>query len=400
MLLQGALTAATPIGDIAEEPHHYWQQPREDPFTRFMGRVEKGQVRLDASKGEKAFLLQLLPMLGISPSSQLWVFSGTSLQSGRISPHTPRAVYFNEDVYVGYVPGGKIEIASMDPELGAIFYIFDIPRDGQTPRFQRSDRCMNCHAGDAQFRVPSLSVESVIPGANTGSLDAFRRGLSGHTIPLEQRYGGWHVTGAPASLKHHGNLIGESSPQGLKTTPIVPGSLFDLDTYPVPTSDLLAHLILEHQVGFTNRAVEAHYLTRAALNAGKGSVSAEDGKVLDEKAGALARYILFADEAALPRGGITGDEDFKKDFLSTRKEAPNGTSLKDLDLKTRLFRHRCSYMIYSPVFTRLPKEMKDRVFARLSAALSDTAPLAAFNYLPASEKVAIRNIVAATLGKQ
>jgi len=400
IILQGALMGATPVGDVGEEPHNYWQQPKDDPFTRFMERVQNGEVKFDASGGEKAFLLELLPMLGIPASSQLWVYSGTSLQSGRITPRNPRAVYFNEDLYVGYVPGGKIEIASMDPERGAIFYIFDIPRDGRVPRFERSDRCMNCHAGDAQYGVPSLAVESVIPGANTGSLDAFRRGLSGHTIPLEQRYGGWHVTGAPASLKHHGNLTGQSSPRGITTTPLVPGAQFDMDTYPAQTSDLLAHMVFEHQIGFINRAVEAHYLTRAFLKAGQGRIGVEDAKVLDAKAGELARYILFADEAPLPRGGISGDETFKTAFLSTRKAAPNGVSLKDLDLRTRLFRHRCSYMIYSPVFTRLPQEMKQRIFTRLSAALSETAPLPAFNYLPVEEKRTIRAIVAATMPKE
>jgi hypothetical protein len=48
------------------------------------------------------------------------VFSVTSLQKEIISPRRPRSLYFNDDTYVAYVPGGKIEVISLDPELGGI----------------------------------------------------------------------------------------------------------------------------------------------------------------------------------------------------------------------------------------------------------------------------------------
>lgn len=392
-------SAATPVGPFGDEPHNYWTQPKDDPFTKFTERVEKGEVKLDASGGEKDFVTKLLGQLGISPSSQLWIFSATSLQSGRISTRNPRALYFNEDVYLGYVPGGQLEVASLDSELGTIFYIFDMPNGNAPVRFQRSERCMNCHAGEAQYRVPGLAVESVISGPNAGSLDAYRRGKSGHDIPLEERWGGWHVTGAPASLKHQGNVTGRSQAGKITLSEVLPGAAFDIQRYPVDTSDVLPHLIFEHQVGFTNRVTEARYLTRAALAAGKGRLSTEDAKMLDAKAAEFVRYILFADEAPLPREGITGNAKFKEDFLRTREAAPDGTSLKDFDLRTRIFKYRCSYMIYSRAFTTLPKEFKDRVYAKLSVALNDTTPSREFAYLPAAEKRAIRGIVSATLGK-
>jgi hypothetical protein len=384
------------VGDFGEAPHNYWTQP-DDPFTRFRDRVENGELKLAVGGTEKEFITALLKELDVPASSQLWVFSGTSLQSGRISPRSPRAIYFNEELYVGYVPGGDVEIASLDPERGAVFYIFNIPREGTPVRFQRSDRCMNCHAGDAQLKVPGLAVESVIPGPNTGSLDAFRRGLSGHTIPLDIRFGGWVVTGAPASLKHKGNVVGATNAGKMTLSDVKPGTNFDPDRYPVPTSDILAHLIFEHQVGFTNRVTEARYLTRAALSAGKGRIRNEDAKMLETKADELARYLMFADEAPLPREGITGDSAFKTDFLRNRKQAPNGTSLKDFDLRTHLFKNRCSYMLYSRVFTTLQPEFKKLVYARLSAAVGETNASRDFNYLPVTEKRAIRTIVGATL---
>jgi hypothetical protein len=393
-----AQSGVTSVGAFGEEPHNYWTEP-DDAFSKFRERVDSGKLKLDARGGEKEFVIALLKELGVPVSSQLWVFSGTSLQSGRISPRNPRAIYFNEDMYVGYVPGGQMEVCSLDPERGAVFYLFNIPREGEPVRFQRSEKCMNCHAGDAQFHVPGLAVESVIPGPNTGSLDAFRRGLSGHTVPLEDRFGGWHVTGAPDSLKHHGNLTGILNGSSLKLSANPPGSQFDPSRYPAATSDILAHLILEHQIGFTNRVTEARYFTRAALAAGKGRIRNEDAKVLAEKADALARYLMFADEAPLPREGITGDSAFKADFLRNRKAAPDGTSLKDLDLHNHLFKYRCSYMLYSRVFTTLQPEFKKLVYARLSAAVGDTNASREFSYLPLPEKRAIRTIVGATLPK-
>lgn len=397
--LNSIVDAATPVGAFDEEPHHYWAEPRNDPFTEFVRKVEAGEVTLGADVTGPDFMAGLLQKLNIPVSSQLWVFSVTSFQTGRISVRNPRAIYFNEDVYVGYVPGGEVEVASIDSELGAVFYIFGGPGEEPPYRFKRSERCMNCHSHDAQYRVPGLAVESVIPSQNGGGLEAFRRGHTGHSVPLDQRWGGWHVTGAPSALAHQGNRIGRSDAGRINFTEVLPGTRFNLTRYPGSTSDVVAHLVFEHQVGFTNRAIEARYLTRAALAAGKGRLSNEDAKMLDAKADEFTRYLLFADEAPLPRGGIEGDADFRAAFLSSRKAAPDGASLKDLDLKTRLFRYRCSYMIYSRSFTTLPKEFKDRVYARLSVALSETQSAPEFSYLPVAEKRAIRSIVAATLDK-
>jgi len=100
----------------------------------------------------------LLNVLKIPVSSQVLVYSATSLQLSYISVKYPRAIYFNDDVYVGHVRGGRIEVISVDPELGAIFSIFDIPLGpGQPTVVERSGRCMNCHANTATGEVPGLS---------------------------------------------------------------------------------------------------------------------------------------------------------------------------------------------------------------------------------------------------
>ncbi|PAW91526.1 MAG: hypothetical protein B9S33_00630 [Pedosphaera sp. Tous-C6FEB] len=382
--------------DFDQPPHDYWKRAPQDRFSRWMNDVKAGRVQLDYS-GEKAFIASVLKSLDIPASSQMLSFSTTSLQLSLISPRTPRALYFNEDVYVGYVVGGKVEVVAVDPELGGIFYIFDIPRNGQPPRPERATRCMNCHAREDTGYVPGLVVKSVIPGPTGGSLESFRQALSGHGVPLNQRFGGWYLTGAGGLTNHLANFYGRSTPQGIVRNPIPPGTMFSYDRYLVAHSDLLPQLLHEHQIGFVNRAIEATYRTRTYLDAGQGKLSPEHAKILDEQAKGLTRYLLFADEVPLPVGGVAGDEEFKTDFLSQRHIGPGGAALKDFELRTRLFQNRCSYMIYSAAFRGLPAEMKQRVFARLAQALDSGKPNPEFAYLPAAEKQKLRGILRETV---
>jgi hypothetical protein len=382
--------------EIDQPPHNYWQRPLNDRFTRLKDDLESGRIALDRG-GEKAFLMSLLRTLGVPATSQMLVFSTTSLQLGLISPRNPRALYFNEDLYVGYIPGGRIEIVSLDPELGGIFYIFDIPKDERPLRIERSQRCMNCHARADTRHVPGLVVKSVIPGPGGGSLTAYRQEETGHGIPFEKRFGGWYVTGKHGITNHWGNLVGELSPQGLAKNPVEPGKSFAFDRYPVTTSDVLPQLLHEHQAGFVNRVLEASYRARTYLHAGQGALTSEHEEELDKQARLLVRYLLFADEIVLPSDGVEGDAAFKSDFLRDRRITTQGVSLKDFDLRTRLFKHRCSYMIYSPVFEGLPPAMKERVYRRLGEALNVEKPDQEYAYLPAVEKGIIRGTLKETL---
>ena len=395
MMAGAGLAFAQPgFEQIDQPPHNYRQRTPQDRFTRLKAALESGQIELDRTS-EKAFVLSLLKTLDIPVSSQMLVFSTTSLQLSLISPANPRALYFNEDVYLGYVPGGRVEIVSLDPELGGIYYIFDLPRDDRPLRIERSERCMNCHAAEQTGNIPGLVVKSVIPGPTGGSLTAYRLDQTGHGIPFDQRFGGWYVTGQDGITNHLGNLTGRLSAGTLTKIPNPPGGRFSFNKYPVATSDVLPQLLLEHQAGFVNRVVEASYRARTALHDSGGRLSSAQAAELDAQAEIITRYVLFADETPLPPGGLTGDSNFKQDFLQKRR-AVNGEALKDLDLRTRLFKHRCSYMIYSPVFTGLPPVMKQRVYRRLGDALALKKPSKAYAYIPSAEKQMIRRILKAT----
>ncbi len=383
-----------PIHKLGESPHDYWTREPHDAFAKVLAKIEQGEITLDTSS-EKAQLVSLLKALDVPISSQLLVYSATSFQVGLIRPANPRAMYFSDDVYVGFVPGGSFEIAAIDPDLGPVFRIFKPTRSG-LPEINRTQRCMNCHAARTSKQVPGLVAESVICTMTGASLDGFRRDEVGHTIPLSDRLGSWVVTGAHEHGNHLGNLLGDSVKGGYKRFANPPGKIFNWANYPTKTSDLLPHLLHEHQLGFHNLATLAVYRTRDAKLAGDGQVREEDVPMLNDIARQMVRYLLFANEAKLPTGGVKGDPTFLKDFASKRVPIANGASLRDLDLHTRLLRYRCSYMVHSIGFTTLPPEVKDRVLAGLATALKETGGPEEFNYLPAPEKRAITTLLRET----
>lgn len=398
LLLLGVLASAhgASYHDLDAPEHRYRERVPQDRFTRMKDRLERGEIALDHSS-EKACLLSLLAALEVPVSSQTLVFSTTSLQLRLITPSNPRALYFNEDVYIGYIPGGRLEIIALDPELGGIFYLCNLPETGESLRAERSERCMNCHAADQTAFVPGLVLKSVIPGPTGGSLTAFRQEKTGHGIPFSERFGGWYVTGGSLVAEELGNVVGRLSAGTLTKTRIDLSQRVNTVRYPRPDSDILPQLLLEHQAGFVNRVVEAGYRARSLLHAGREELSQTAQRELDAQAAIVTRYILFADEVPLPAGGVSGEPSYKADFLRDRRPGSSGAALKDFDLQTRLFSLRCSYMIYSPIFTALPAQLKARVYQQMGKALATDQPDPEYAYLSPVEKDAIRTVLRTTL---
>lgn len=390
----GALPlCAQEYAKLEEAPHHYWDKTPQDPFTKLYSGFSAPKIEAES---ELEALKLFLKWLDIPESSQMLVYSATSLQSGKIHPESPRALYFNEHTYVGYVPNGRLEIISIDPELGAIFYLLDMPKKQKLPVLDRSTRCMNCHQGDRMNFAPGLSIESVIPSMTGASLDGFRRGIFGHAVPMKERFGGYYLTGDQGLTQHHGNLVGALSPKGLKLTYHKPGELFDWNHYPVQTSDLLAHLLHEHQAGFVNLVVEGIYRNRYLLHLNKGKFSEPQKQELQDHAQKIVDYLFFLGEAPLPAQGLPKlDPQYQADFLKDRRPAKNGKSLRDLHLKGHLFQHRCSYMVHSELFLKMPTPLKNLVYQKMKRVLAGEDPR--FAYLPASERAQIQAILTDTL---
>jgi len=361
-----------------------------DPVALLQRRLSEGKVQLGFVPGT-GYLPALLKALGVPVSSQTLVFSKTSSQADLVSPTTPRAIYFNDEVSLGWVPGASvIDLAAIDPNLGPIFYTLEQHREGPV-RFARTGECLQCHVGRKTFDVPGLLVRSVYTqpdGTAMGQVDGF---VNGHNSPLDLRWGGWYVTGTHVGAVHLGNTVvrgqgpldvGDLSAGGNVTD--LRGR-FNTARYLTPHSDLVALLVLEHQVRMQNLITHANYETRLALDQVSrerrpGESSTQDLPAWAEQRIAVAgelllEYMLFCDEAPL-KGPVRGTSPFAAEFQRSGPWASEARSLHQLELQTRLFRYPCSFLIYSAAFDALPLEMKHYLWRRLDQILGghDTSP--------------------------
>jgi hypothetical protein len=311
------------------------------------------------------YLKSLLQALHVPASSQLLVFSKTSFQAPRIFPRMPRALYHSDDVMVGYVRGGDVlEIASVDPQLGTVFYTLDQEKSPQ-PVLVRRAECIQCHYGPATAGVPGLLVRSVRVDRTGYALQTAPSHVTDHTSPLSQRWGGWFVTGTHGSQYHMGNQWMESRgdtdldlSKGANLTSL--SRLVDVDAYLQPTSDIVSLMVMEHQTRMTNLFTRLGWETRMEA----------DAATLDDLVREVVEYMVFEKEAPL-KEPIEGSEQYAADFAAQGPKDHKGRSLRDLDMKTRMFQYPCSFLIYSDQFDALPQSAKDKVYRRLRERLTE-----------------------------
>jgi hypothetical protein len=383
--------------------------------SNLVTRLDPNLLAQPAAQDTKSssLLRATLAALDIPVESQVLVFSRTSLQRKLIHPQNPRALYFSDDAYLGWVPGGLMEIAVTDPGIGIAFYRVDIPADTGAPRIERDPDCLSCHAGPLTGQWPGLMIRSVYPDPNGEPFAAAGSFLTSHESPLAQRWGGWYVTGLHGSARHLGNAIARDLQGSVQLDP-EPGSnltnlsgFFSTGRYLQPDSDLVALMILEHQVEMHNRLVRGalrarrwlHYQSSLRKELGQPPATEPTGSakvVIDSESNRIVEYLLFCDEIRLPESGVQGDPRFPAAFTRNRRADPQGRSLKDLDLRTRLFAVRCSYMIYSQAFDNLPLELKRAIFSKLRVILDAEIVPPRFAHLGDAERTAIREILLAT----
>jgi len=345
-----------------EAPVKYSTTDPADPIALLAKRLAAGEVKL-AWNDDFGWLPGLLEALHVPRSSQMLVFSKTSLQRKLISPENPRAIFFNDDVYIGYVPGAPLmELSAVDPKLGTIFYTIEQEKV-RKPKLTRSADCLQCHGGQRSLGVPGSFVRSV-PTDPTGELNALEevRDIDQCT-PIADRWAGWYVTSSSgASPVHRGNLVGQRELDRYKEDPHFKPTPTTLEVDPkkhlAPRSDIGALMVLEHQGHMHNYIARLNFESRQML-AAYGHV-----RYLRPQVDAFLRYLLFTEEAPLP-SPIQADPDFVRDFTATAIRDRQGRSLRDLDLHTRMFKYPCSYLIYSTAFDSLPPEISTVILQKL-----------------------------------
>jgi hypothetical protein len=370
---------------FADAPINYRSSELNDPVAKLEKRLERGGLKLhyDSRHG---YLKSVLDALHISGSSQALVFSKTSFQFSAISPATPRALYYNDDVYAGQVHNGKfLKFVSFDPMQGAIFYVMDEHRD-KHPRFERSEvDCIQCHVAASTKGVPGVMLRSVFTKPD-GTADAAARSfVTGQESPLSQRWGGWYVTAKNGSQGGMANVL-ISDPQHPEQLDISAGpnlaslaGRFDTPAYLAGSSDIVALMVLAHQTQMHNWITLTNYRTRIALFADQnrnqavplsgGTISDQARKQFEGAAEQLVRYLLFTNEVPL-QTPIEGTSEFARQFTARGPRDSQGRSLRDFDLQKRIFKYPCSYLIYSEAFDSIPAPAKDYVYRRLFALMT------------------------------
>lgn len=385
-----------------QAPVKYSATRADDPFAKLDAGLKSGTVKFrGATAKERA--VEVLERLGIPTSSQILVFSKTSKQNDLISPGNPRAVYFSDHAYAAWVPGGIMEIITHDADLGPVFYSFDVSGSRHMPATRERDSCFSCH-GTAQTQdVPGVIVRSVFPDSEGKPMLEFGSFHVDSTTPLAERWGGYYVTGS-SSLPHLGNLTfppGGKPDRKQRAPQIsdVSGQL-DASVYPVATSDIVALLVLEHQCQVHNLLTAASYRYRKAAWMAKifspdSKDSIELRKIAADDAKAIAAALLFKDAASLGEG-VEGSEAYQLAFTGNYPKTKDGETLAEFHLGDRLFTNRCSYMIYSRIFSDLPEPLKTAIAARLRAILTSEHPLPEYSYIGKKERARITAILEET----
>ncbi|MFO0959590.1 MAG: hypothetical protein U0800_19500 [Isosphaeraceae bacterium] len=393
------------------EPISYLSAPVDDPVARLDAKLASGAVKLSRDR-DRGYLPAVLEALGVPPESQALVFSKTSFQHTKISPQTPRALYFGDDVYIGWVRNSEtLEVSAVDPRQGAVFYLLD-QGEKENPRFERqTHNCLACHSSSKTQGVPGHLIRSVFtdtsgqPVYNVGSF------LTDHASPMSERWGGWYVTGHDGGQKHMGNGVvrDRTHPQSIDDNggadlDDLKGKL-SIRPYLTPYSDIVALMVLEHQTQGHNRIAAASYHERLAryydrgINRALGRpedyLSPTSKRRIERASDDLVDYLLFVGEPELA-APIEGTSGFASKFGANARRDARGRSLRDFDLKARLFRYPLSFLVETEAFDALPASVLDRVRERFRAILSGEDDSPKYAHLDGDTRRAIREVLQAS----
>jgi hypothetical protein len=390
LVVLAGVAAAVAVADRLEDTTYvpyehkaiqYFETPVDDTVRALDDRIDQGKDKLDFEPGGLGYLPSLLKHLGINVDSQVLVFSQTSFQATLISAQRPRALYFNDEMAVGFVPHGEVnEISALDPKQGVIFYSLNTARAAK-PSFARREVCLQCHQGGQTLGVPGLVVSSQYIPAGMPAEHVRGGFVTDDRTPFEDRWGGWYISGSLPNQKHRGVPIGSDT-----------SAVFDSSAYLSPVSDVVALMTLEHQTRMTNLIVRVGWDTRIAMADGKlEEARPKIEAAIDDMVG----YMLFVDEAPL-QGPVKGVSTFSTTFPERGPRDKQGRSLRDFDLQKRLFKYPLSYMIYTKAFDSLPDWDRERIYQRLFNVLTGKDADPKFAKLSADDRRNVLDILRAT----
>jgi hypothetical protein len=219
------------------------------------------------------------------------------------------------------------------------------------------------------------------------------------------------VTGTHGSQRHMGNVWSQDvehpdrldMDSGANLTGLK--QRVDLSGYAGQDSDLVALMVLEHQTRMHNLLTKVNWETRLALSQ-QEAINQAMHEPIDYRSEStkhriqavveeLIEYLVFAEESQLTEP-VSGTSGFEREFAQAGPKDRLGRSLRDLDLKRRLFKYPCSFLIYSEAFDALPDAAKGLVYERLWNILTGRDQSPRFAGLSQSERQAVIEILLET----
>jgi hypothetical protein len=361
-------------GMFSSSPDHpaigYGKPTETDRIAGLNRAIREEQIRLEFDP-VRGYLTSVMRALDLPRESQVLVFSQTSLQASLIGPGSPRAILFDDTLALAWIPRAPLlEVAVQDPTQGVIFYGLR-QLSLLIPQFQRMDAtCLTCHVSPTTPGVPGVGIASVAVDA-AGLPSSGAAFSTDHRTPFEQRWGGWFVTGS-GSVRHrgNGNLANEVA-----------------RVYPASSSDALALMVPDHQAHMANLITRLGWEARIAGTSASEAVNASVNELVD--------YMLFIEEAKLP-ASLATTSPFATMFMRVGPRDSRGRSLREFDLRQRMFRYPCSYMIYTPAFDALPPSAQDAIYRRLSDVLLGKVADPRYERLSPTDRQAVLEILRET----
>ena len=369
----------------------YSSGPVENRVSALNDRLRDGQVHLTFDE-RSGYLRAILDALQVPVESQVATFAKNSFQADLIDRRNPRALYFSDDVAVGWVRGADLlEVAVHDPKQGGIFYTLN-QKTSARPELKREDGCLACHLSWDTLGVPGFFFMSTLTVPDDPHI--YATGFSSDSRKsFDTRWGGWYVTGDIGSLIHMGNVPVSNTDKPARADARALKSLeseFDTAGFPVHTSDVAALMVLDHQAHMMNLITRTGWEARLAANGDPKQLARVDEAAVD-----LVDYLLFVYEAPLT-SPVHGTSGFAEKFAARGPRDAQGRSLRQLDLTRRLLKYPCSYMIYSDAFDAMPTLAKQAVYRRLWRVLSAEEHGEPYSHLTPGDRRAIVEILRAT----
>jgi len=382
-------------------PLNYSTAPLKNDIELLKQKLESGKTKISFDK-KHGYLPSILKELKIPETSQVLVFSKTSFQKELINAKAPRALYYNEESYIGWVNGSDtLEFTAIDENVGAVFYTLE-QKETEFPKIIRNnDDCLDCHSSARTQSVPGVMIRSIF----LDKTDSLKTNVVNHRTPFNERWGSWYVTGQSGTMKHLGNIV-NSKGQSQKHENITSlKEYFDTSEYLLDQSDIVSLMVLEHQIHMSNLLTRADFRTRVTMHRQEG-INKRSGKdknfiseyALDEikrNSESVVKYMLFSNETKLT-DQISGDPKFIAQFQKGVPRDSKKRSLKDFNLKTRIFEYPLSYMIYTDQFDSLSKTAKNYILKRIHEVLSGKDTSDDFKHLTPEIKKSIWEILKET----